>query len=430
MDRPEPGPTVATLLHNIEPTVPFVTARARQALEHLTSSFEERRPLAILNSGWSEGSSHVISSFLKRLANGVSVNRVTNVSQSEIEGKRELVRSIGLDPKDLGMKDLCSIFEKFLGFQKTRNRRTVVVLEDHGIGGAWVCDYVGQLVDLEIKGQFGLTVILVRQTSFDEYTDEPSLDPVSYKVGKHISLTPFAPNETREFVRWRIQAAESSDIGRILEHGAISLIHELCDGMPDAIDHLLCQSLVLADDKDVIPVTTEIVMAASRDLQLRPMMYQPKENTRLSAVPAKAIPTLKLPQVPRIILSHEGKKIHELTVTQQRITIGRSIENDICIDSPVISRQHATIFRNGVETAVVDLDSRNGTQVNGRPVQIQTIFDQDEITIGYHRIRFLDPDTPRIRSLNGIRRSSRPTRQKSNESHPVRTGNKEDVARG
>jgi len=232
MERHEPGPTtVATLLHGFEPAQPFVTGRSRQALEHLVSAFEEARPVAILNSGWAAGSRQVINSFLSQLPKSVAVAQVTGSSASEAAGMRNLIRSIGFDPKELPLTELQLIFINFLAFQRKRRRRTVLVMEDSGVNGEWVCNYLGRLVELETREKFGLTVVLVRQTRFDEYVDEPLLDPISYKVGKHISLTPFTPLETREFVRWRIQARESANIGRILGLDAITLIHELCDGL-------------------------------------------------------------------------------------------------------------------------------------------------------------------------------------------------------
>jgi pSer/pThr/pTyr-binding forkhead associated (FHA) protein len=284
-------------------------------------------------------------------------------------------------------------------------------------------------VELETKDQYGLMVILMRHSKFNELADKPSLDPVSYKAAKHISLTPFTQIESRAFVRWRINVEESADLGRILDFAAVTLIHELCDGMPDAIERLCCESLQMADDEDTAPVTTDIVMRASKALQLQPMSDQPTSSTRLAAAPDKSIPTLQLPKAPKIVVKHKGKTIRELPFTQQRISIGRSTENDVCIESPFVSRQHATIFRNGAETAVVDLDSKNGTFVNSKRVQVQTIADKDEINIGYHSIQFHDPNTPRIRSMNSLGRSGKSLIQESNSARPVQSGDNAGISR-
>jgi pSer/pThr/pTyr-binding forkhead associated (FHA) protein len=83
----------------------------------------------------------------------------------------------------------------------------------------------------------------------------------------------------------------------------------------------------------------------------------------------------------------------------------------LCINSPFVSRQHAAIIRDGKETAIIDLDSQNGTFVNADRVRAKTMSDQDEIKIGHHRIKFIDPQaSPRV-SLNGVLRN-----------RPVRTG--------
>jgi hypothetical protein len=73
-------------------------------------------------------------------------------------------------------------------------------------------------------------------------------------------------------------------------------------------------------------------------------------------------------------------------------TVGRSPDNDIVLDSPDVSRRHARLecTPNGVR--VLDLNSTNGTRVNGEPVRISDLDQGDEIafggvrtTIAFHR---------------------------------------------
>ena len=64
-------------------------------------------------------------------------------------------------------------------------------------------------------------------------------------------------------------------------------------------------------------------------------------------------------------------------------TIGRDTSNDICIDMSFVSRQHARVTRNEQFWFVEDLGSRNGTQVNGQPIEGVTRLDNgDQIKIG------------------------------------------------
>ncbi len=429
MDRLDCDSTETTLLHDFEPTLPFVTTRSRTALDHLRRAFDDGRSLAVLNSGWTAGADHLLRVFLAEVAERTSVVRVTSSCASVIDGMRKIIQSIGFDPKNLTATELHRIFENFLALQGKRKRRTIVVLEESDENSGWIGEYAGRLVALQEKSRIGLTVILVRQTKITEDTTETLLDSLSFGAGKHINLTPFTQAETRAFLRWRINAAESADIGRVMDFEAITLIHELCNGVPDAIDRLCCSSLELADIEDMAPVTTDIVMRASKSLGLQPMVPRPHVNSRLVTALTKGIPTLKIPEPPRIVLIFEGKTICEIPVGQQRVSIGRSKENDLYIDSPFVSRQHASIFRIGTETAVVDLDSKNGTFVNSRRIQIQTIVDQDEITMGYHSIRFLDPDASHLRSTNGLARNGSPRLKNAKRARPVNGEKNTDTAR-
>jgi len=64
-----------------------------------------------------------------------------------------------------------------------------------------------------------------------------------------------------------------------------------------------------------------------------------------------------------MLVSSSGER---LAVRMGKTTVGRSPENDLYLDDPQISRQHAEITWDGARCLVTDLNSRNGTFVNGR----------------------------------------------------------------
>ncbi len=70
------------------------------------------------------------------------------------------------------------------------------------------------------------------------------------------------------------------------------------------------------------------------------------------------------------------------------ITIGRLPESTIMVNDPNASRRHAEIRRMGNEVVVVDLNSTNGTRVNGATVSERTLADGDQIVIGTTVLRF------------------------------------------
>ena len=83
-------------------------------------------------------------------------------------------------------------------------------------------------------------------------------------------------------------------------------------------------------------------------------------------------------------LTSEGTR-HELT--KRRVVIGRSKDCDIQLDDPNVSRRHAEVRQEGATYWVVDLDSTNGVEVNGKRVKRLKLEDGTRFTIGLDRDR-------------------------------------------
>jgi hypothetical protein len=70
-------------------------------------------------------------------------------------------------------------------------------------------------------------------------------------------------------------------------------------------------------------------------------------------------------------------------------TLGRSEECEVTIEDPLVSRRHAQISVDGDEVRLIDLGSRNGVRLNGRPVtQSAALQDGDRIRIGTQDLVF------------------------------------------
>ncbi|MFT5287345.1 MAG: pSer/pThr/pTyr-binding forkhead associated (FHA) protein [Planctomycetota bacterium] len=81
----------------------------------------------------------------------------------------------------------------------------------------------------------------------------------------------------------------------------------------------------------------------------------------------------------RLRLIRPGIPDEEITVKGDCALIGRSIECDVRIDQPYVSKRHFRIFKGYV---VVDLESRNGTYIEGVPVSEPTLLDGTRISLG------------------------------------------------
>lgn len=76
----------------------------------------------------------------------------------------------------------------------------------------------------------------------------------------------------------------------------------------------------------------------------------------------------------------------------EAVILGRLPSNDIPVEDAKASREHAKIYKQGAKYSIVDLNSSNGTTVNGMPITKQVLEHGDEIAIGLVVMQFEDPE--------------------------------------
>ena len=95
----------------------------------------------------------------------------------------------------------------------------------------------------------------------------------------------------------------------------------------------------------------------------------------------------------RLVLSLDGQLLAEYNMSRERYTIGRLPDNDIRIDNAAVSGHHALIINILDDSFLEDLNSTNGTYVNGKIVKKHALQHGDVVTVGHHALRFVDGDT-------------------------------------
>ncbi len=94
--------------------------------------------------------------------------------------------------------------------------------------------------------------------------------------------------------------------------------------------------------------------------------------------------------MPKMIVSIDGVVIKEVQLTKDRTTLGRRPYNDIVIDNLAVSGEHAVLQMTGNEVYLEDLNSTNGTYVNGKAVKKQLLQNNDTVEIGKYKIKYIN----------------------------------------
>lgn len=91
----------------------------------------------------------------------------------------------------------------------------------------------------------------------------------------------------------------------------------------------------------------------------------------------------------KLILSMDNLVLKEIPLEKERTTLGRKPHNDIQIDNLAISGEHAVIVTILNDSFLEDLDSTNGTFVNGQQVKKHFLQNNDVIELGKYRLKYV-----------------------------------------
>ena len=94
--------------------------------------------------------------------------------------------------------------------------------------------------------------------------------------------------------------------------------------------------------------------------------------------------------MPKMIVSIDGVVIKEVQLTKDRTSLGRRPYNDIVIDNLAVSGEHAVLQLAGNEVHLEDLNSTNGTYVNGKAVKKQLLQNGDTDENGKYKIKYIN----------------------------------------
>jgi pSer/pThr/pTyr-binding forkhead associated (FHA) protein len=110
-----------------------------------------------------------------------------------------------------------------------------------------------------------------------------------------------------------------------------------------------------------------------------PETGRPDEPTLIGGVPV----FVAKQQKPLVLRQIKGPGFpRDVNLDIAEVVIGRALESNVSVDSPLVSRRHAAIKRGDAGYSVEDLESGNGVFVNGERVQTAPLRPNDTLQIG------------------------------------------------
>jgi general secretion pathway protein A len=192
--------------------------------------------------------------------------------------------------------------------------------------------------------------------------------------------------ETGYYIERRLRMAGAAVSKDIFTPTALHLVFRYTSGIPMAINRLCRAAMECAEKRHMLFVSDREVALAIEllDMELDPLQLEHPTRRQTDHLAANVRSRARLEH------STDGELVEEIPLDRHRILLGRDLGNDVVISAPSASRYHAVIFSDAHGLLLVDLHSTNGTMVNGKLVTKHRLRRNDVITVGPHRLRYVN----------------------------------------
>ncbi|MGH8270664.1 MAG: FHA domain-containing protein, partial [Steroidobacteraceae bacterium] len=245
-----------------------------------------------------------------------------------------------------------------------------------------------------------LRIILAGQPELNAKLDAPELVQLTQRVRLRFHLTALSQTETRGYVQHRLEVAGAGD-RQIFAEETFPEIFRFTGGVPRLVNTLCDTAMMAAYTADRGVVTLADIESAVGELQW--VEFAARTQQQIRAATELALPRLRgidpaLPPLGKLLVATDGRTVQEISLTQGRVIVGRTSDNDLQIDSRFVSRHHCQITTSANSCVIEDLNSTNGIYVKSRRVRRHYLNDGDVVLIGKHELIYIDERLARTRS--------------------------------
>lgn len=347
------------------------------------------------------GKTTLIQKMLEEAGSKITVAKIHQTQLNEIEFIQALLDQLGVNPFHTNSKvELLSMLNHFLQRKYEEGETVVVVIDEAQNLDERVLEEIRLLSGFDSNREKLLNIFLVGQPELRRVLARPSMEQLFQRIRLRFHLDGLGFDEARSYIRFRLATAsiakftpvsastklltyqsndESIELPNdLFPDDLLSTIIEYTGGIPRLINTLCDTALLTAYSRDHRQVTEEDLASAIEDLQWEP--YAKRTSYRNAAKGPDSGYQLKV--------FKEGTLVSVEQMNKDRVLVGRSHFCDIKIDQKSVSGKHFQMLKTDKGYLIEDLNSTNGTMVNGEKIESQLLKDGDIIEIGRYSMKF------------------------------------------
>lgn len=385
-----------------DPAFLYLSKHHARAKAYMESTIWFTDGFVVITGEIGSGKTTLIETFLRELEKDVVVAQVAQTQVSPIEFLQAVLVQFGFSPFKMRKAELLATLNQFLVEQYAAGRKVLLIVDEAQNLSNRVLEEIRLLSGVETTKEKVLRIILCGQPELNEKLDSAELVQLVQRVRLRFHLTALTPEDTQAYVLHRLEVAGSH--GRqIFTEDTYPVIFRYTGGVPRLINTICDTALMGAYALERAQVGVPELKAAIEELQW--VEYAARTNRmRAAALPEMpgARPVGPDEVVARIIVAHAGEHVEERPLRVGRLIIGRTVDNDLQIESKFISRHHCQIITTAEGSVLEDLNSTNGVYIKSKRVRKHNLNDGDVIVLGKHEIMYLDERSARARAQHQL----------------------------
>lgn len=355
--------------------VPYTAQRS--AIQFLGETCVNKQGLGLFHGPPLSGKSTIVQQFADSLPRDHAIAIVDGARTKSARLLKRILSQYGYDNDAYTDTERFNMIRVIAMQQAATGRPPILAIENVHKLNPVMLEMLCELAEMSVDGTSALRIILVSDRSMLPIVEAPAMASLDSRLTGKFLLKPMTRTETAKYAHKKLKSGGCSDPTAVMPAAVCNRLHSVSGGWPGVVDRLAMMALASTEH---IPV------------QVKHIPRIPKEDKK---------PPNVIEPTPQLILTYKHKTLKKISLEKMRHLIGRFELCDILVDHEWISRQHAIIIRNDTSTVIIDLKSRNGTFVNNKRVKGHVLVNNDIISLGDHRLKFVDSSATRRTSLRG-----------------------------
>ena len=332
------------------------------------------------------GKTTLLESFLTELDDDVVYAVVSQTQLTPTQFLQAVLTEFGFKPFDKRKVELLDILNNFLLEQYSNGKKVVLIVDEAQNLSTKVLEEVRMLSGIETHKEKVLRIILAGQPELKETLESPSLKQLLQRVRLRFHVGPLDLDDIHEYIRHRMTVAGNKDSG-IFGDDCFDVIYNYTGGIPRLVNTLCDTALLVAFADEKKSLTADDIMTAVSELDWKEHEIDTGRFNTLDQVVARHGPSAHVTQIE---IMSDGEIVSVQTFGPGRIIIGRSPDNEICINSKFVSRHHAQLISDEKGCIVEDLNSTNGVFFGERQIKKHLLTSGNSVAIGAHDLLYTD----------------------------------------